>query len=163
MEWIMTDNDSAQHEQWMQAAIEQARLAAQAGEAPIGAVVVRGGEILAADHNRRILDSDPTAHAEMLVLRAAARKLGDWRLNGCSLFVTLEPCCMCAGAIVLARIDRVVYGATDPKAGAVDTLYRLCSDERLNHRVEVVAGVRADECGRLLTDFFAAQRALGKK
>ncbi|HUS90916.1 MAG TPA: nucleoside deaminase, partial [Phycisphaerae bacterium] len=102
-------------------------------------------------------------HAEMLALRAAAGALGDWRLTGCTMVVTLEPCCMCAGAIVLARIDRLVYGAADPKAGAVETLYRLCTDERLNHRVEVVRGVRADECGRLLTEFFRRQREMGKK
>ncbi len=121
------------------------------------------GQIVAAAHNRRILDADPTAHAEMLAIRAAAKALGDWRLEGCTLAVTLEPCCMCAGAIVLARIERLVYGAADPKAGAVDTLYRLCSDERLNHRVQVVSGIGAGECGSILTRFFQAQRALGKK
>ena len=99
----------------------------------------------------------------MLAIRAAAKALGDWRLTGCTLAVTLEPCCMCAGAIVLARIDRLVYGATDPKAGAVATLYHLCTDERLNHRVEVALGVRAEECGRLLSEFFQEQRRLGKK
>ena len=109
------------------------------------------------------MDADPTAHAEVLAIRAAARALGDWRLIGCTLVVTLEPCCMCAGAIVLARIDRLVYGAADPKAGAVETLYRLCCDPRLNHQVQVVAGVRAAECGEILTDFFRRQRAMGKK
>ena len=158
----MTD-DGEQHDAWMSAAIEQARAAADAEEAPIGAVVVRQGRIIAAAHNRRVRDADPTAHAEILAIRAAASAVGDWRLNGCTLAVTLEPCCMCAGAIVLARLDCVVYGAADPKAGAVDTLYQLCSDSRLNHRVDVVAGVRADECGKLLTDFFQAQRAMGKK
>jgi len=147
----------------MSAAIVQARAAAEAGDVPIGAVVVRAGQVIAAAHNRRIIDADPTAHAEMLAIRAAAATTGDWRLTGCTIVVTLEPCCMCAGAIVLARMDRLVYGAVDPKAGAVKTLYRLCNDERLNHRVEVVSGVRADECGQLLTDFFRAQRAMGKK
>ncbi len=156
-------DDSATFDAWMGAALDQARRAEAADDVPIGAVIVRAGEIVAAAHNRRIVDADPTAHAEMLAIRAAAEAIGDWRLNGCTLVVTLEPCCMCAGAIVLARIDRLVYGATDPKAGAVDTLYRICSDERLNHRVEVVAGVRGEACGRILTDFFRAQRAAGKK
>ena len=147
----------------MSAAIAQARAAAEAGDVPIGAVVVRAGQVIAAAHNRRIIDADPTAHAEMLAIRAAAAATGDWRLTGCTLVVTLEPCCMCAGAILLARMDRLVYGAADPKAGAVKTLYTLCNDERLNHQVEVVSGVRGDECGRLLTDFFRAQRAMGKK
>jgi len=147
----------------MQAALEQARLAWQAGDVPIGAVIVRDGQVLAAAHNRRIIDADPTAHAEMLAIRQAASALGDWRLTDCTLAVTLEPCCMCAGAIVLARVPRLVYGAVDPKAGAIDTLYRLCSDPRVNHQVEVVAGVLAAECGQLLSDFFKQQRAMGKK
>ncbi len=153
----------AQYDSVLAAAMEQARLAFQAGEAPIGAAIERDGRIIAAAHNRRLLDSDPTAHAEMLAIRQAAAAIGDWRLTGCTLAVTLEPCCMCAGAIVLARIPRLIYGAADPKAGAVDTLYRLCNDTRLNHQVEVIAGLRAAECGRLLTDFFKQQRALGKK
>ena len=152
-----------QYDDAMACAIVQARAAEALGDVPIGAVVVRDGQVIARAHNRRIIDADPTAHAEMLAIRAAAEAVGDWRLNGCTLVVTLEPCCMCAGAIVLARIDRVVYGASDPKAGAVRTLYTLCDDERLNHRVEIVAGVRADQCGQLLTDFFRAQRAMGKK
>jgi tRNA(adenine34) deaminase len=159
----MTAPTPAQQDAWMQEAIEQARRAEALGDVPIGAVVARDGEIIAAGHNRRIIDADPTAHAEMLAIRSAARVLGDWRLSGCTLAVTLEPCAMCAGAIVLARLDRLVYGATDPKAGAVDTLYRIVTDERLNHRVEVLAGVRGDECGRLLTAFFRRQRAMGKK
>ena len=144
-------------------AINQAAQATAAGDVPVGAVVARGGAVIAAAHNRRALDGDPTAHAEMLAIRSAAEALGDWRLDGCELVVTLEPCCMCAGAIVLARLDRVIYGADDPKAGAVETLYQICSDARLNHVVEVVSGVRAEECGKLLTDFFRAQRAMGKK
>ena len=147
----------------MAAALEQAARAEAAGDVPIGAVVVRGGEVLVSAHNRRIIDRDPTAHAEMLAIRSAAARLGDWRLVGCTMVVTLEPCCMCAGAIVLARMDRLVYGAADPKAGAVDSLYRLCTDERLNHRLEVVAGVRAGECGGMLARFFQAQRAMGKR
>ncbi len=147
----------------MAAAIEQAAKAQAEGDVPIGAVIVREERIIAAAYNRRIIDRDPTAHAEMLAIRKAAERLGDWRLTGCTMVVTLEPCCMCAGAIVLSRLDRLVYGASDPKAGAVDSLYRLCSDGRLNHRVEVTAGMRAEECGRMLTEFFRAQRALGKK
>ncbi len=158
----MTD-PAEQYEVWMRAALEQASLAEAAGDVPVGAVVAREGEIVSAAHNRRIIDSDPTAHAEMLAIRAAADAMGDWRLGGCTLVVTLEPCCMCAGAIVLSRLDCVVYGATDPKAGAVDTLYTLCSDDRLNHRVEVVSGVLGGECGRVLTEFFRKQRSMGKK
>jgi tRNA(adenine34) deaminase len=147
----------------MQAALAQARQAEVMGDVPIGAVVVRGGQMIAAACNRRIIDRDPTAHAEMLAIRAAAAAIGDWRLEGCTLVVTLEPCCMCAGAIVLARIERLVYGAADPKAGAVDTLYQLCNDSRLNHQVQIASGVQGIECGALLTEFFRKQRALGKK
>lgn len=143
--------------------MEQARRAEELGDVPIGAVIARGGRIVAAAFNRRIVDRDPTAHAELLAIRAAAAELGDWRLTDCTLAVTLEPCPMCAGAILLARIARLVYGAADPKAGAVDTLYQLCTDPRLNHRVEVVGGVLADDCGQLLTDFFRRQREMGKK
>lgn len=143
----------------MDLAMAQATAARRAGDVPVGAVVVRDGEVVAAAHNRRTIDSDPTAHAEILAIRAAAAALGDWRLQGCTMVVTLEPCCMCAGAIVLARMECLVYGAADPKAGAVDTLYRLCGDERLNHQLRVVAGVRPTECGKLLTDFFRARRS----
>ena len=153
----------AENERLMRAALEQAREAARLGDVPIGAIVARKGEIIAAAHNRRIIDSDPTAHAEILAIRRAAEMLGDWRLTGCALAVTLEPCCMCAGAVVLARLDRLIYGPADPKAGAVESLYRICTDEKLNHRVEVVSGVLADECGQLLTDFFRTQRKMGKK
>ncbi len=152
-----------EYDEYMSAAIEQARLAEKLGEVPIGAVVVCDGAIIAAAHNRRIVDADPTAHAEMLAIRAAAAATGDWRLGDCTLVVTLEPCCMCAGAIVLARMERLVYGAADPKAGAVDTLYRICSDERLNHRLDVISGVKAAECGQMLTNFFRRQREMGKK
>ena len=138
-------------------------MAQAAGDVPIGAVVVQEDKVLAAAHNRGIIDADPTAHAEMLVIRAAAQALGDWRLDSCTLVVTLEPCCMCAGAIVLARLQKLVYGADDPKAGAIETLYQICNDSRLNHQVEVVHGVRENECSRLLTEFFRTQRAMGKK
>ena len=152
-----------QYEWLMAAALEQAQMAAKLDEVPIGAVVAKDGRIIAAAHNRRTLDADPTAHAEMLAIRTAAEVLGDWRLGGCTLGVTLEPCCMCAGAIVLARIDRLVYGAPDPKAGAVQTLYRICTDDRLNHKLEVVSGVLTEQCADVLSSFFKTQRAKGKK
>jgi tRNA(adenine34) deaminase len=152
------------HGELMDIALQRARAARALEEIPIGAALAGpDGELLAADHNRRHVDGDPTAHAEMLVLRNAARRRGDWRLAGCTLAVTLEPCCMCAGAIVLARIETLVYGAEDPKAGAVRSLYRLCDDDRLNHRVRIVPGIRAEDCGQLLRSFFAEQRARGKK
>ena len=158
------DGNVCDYDRLMAAAIAQALIAQDQGDVPIGAVIAdSGGEIIASAYNRRIIDSDPTAHAEILAIRAAAAAIGDWRLNGCTMVVTLEPCCMCAGAIVLARMGRVVYGAPDPKAGAVNTLHQLCSDPRLNHRVDIVAGVQAAQCGQLLTDFFQAQRAAGKK
>ena len=159
----MTAQAHNEFESLMREAIAEARIAQAGGEVPIGAVVARGGEIIARGYNRRAADADPTAHAEMLAIRAAAAAVGDWRLTGCTLAVTLEPCCMCAGAIVLARLDRLIYGAADPKAGAVETLYNICTDERLNHRVEVVGGVLADQCAELLSDFFTRQRAAGKK
>ncbi len=127
-------------------------------DVPVGCVIVRGDEILAAAGNGRERHHDPTAHAEVLALRAAARVAGSWRLDGCTLFVTLEPCAMCAGAIVLARVDRVVVGAADPKAGFAGSLDNLVQDDRLNHRVELTDGVLAGECGALLTDFFRARR-----
>jgi tRNA(adenine34) deaminase len=147
----------------MMEAIRQAQAAAAEDEVPVGAVIFRDGKILAQAHNGREQLRDPTAHAEMLAITQAASAVADWRLEGCTLYVTLEPCPMCAGAIVLARIPRVVFGATDPKAGAVRSLYRLLDDPRLNHRCEIVEGVMAQECGALLTEFFAAKRALGKK
>ena len=149
----------------MREAIALARHAASIGEVPIGAVVVDDttGEVIGRGYNRRQTDHDPTAHAEVLALREAASRRGHWRLTGCSLLVTLEPCPMCAGAAVNARVRRVVYGCTDPKAGAAETLYRICDDPRLNHRAEVVSGVLAEECAALLQEFFKAQRALSKK
>lgn len=146
------------HTSWMDLAIAAARDAEAHGDVPIGAVVVRDGQELARAHNRREVDADPTAHAELLALREAARHLGTWRLDGCTLYVTLEPCTMCAGALVLARIERVVFAADDPKAGAVGALYDIPRDPRLNHQVEVVRGVRADEGGALLHDFFRERR-----
>ena len=156
---------SDQTENWMKIAIEQAELAMRAGEVPIGCVVVHepSGNVIGRGHNRREADADPTAHAEIVALREAARALGHWRLIDCALVVTLEPCPMCAGAIVAARVPRLIYGAADPKAGAVRTLYHLCEDERLNHQVLVEDGVLAEECAELLREFFRQQRALGKK
>ena len=148
---------------FMQEALAEARVAAAAGEVPVGAVLVYDGRIIARTGNRTIRDCDPTAHAEIVVLREAARILGNYRLTGTTLYVTAEPCSMCAGAIIQARIDRLVYGCDDPKAGAVRTLYQLCEDQRLNHRVEVISGILAEECSQLLRDFFARQRQLGKK
>ncbi len=159
----MSPAGTSYYDQFMGEAIAQAKLAEVAGDVPIGCIIVRDGQIISAAHNRRIIDADPTSHAEVLAISAAAKAIGDWRLTDCSLVVTLEPCCMCAGAIVLARLDRVVYGATDPKAGAVETMYELCTDTRLNHQVEVLSGLRADECSNLLSEFFQVQRRLGKK
>jgi tRNA(adenine34) deaminase len=143
---------------FMRIALVEARQAAIRGEVPVGAVLVSGGEIVAQAHNRRETGADPTAHAEILVLREAAQKQGHWRLSGATLYVTLEPCPMCAGAMVLARIDRLVYGATDPKAGAAGSLFNLVQEPRLNHRMEVIAGVLADECGVVLQEFFRERR-----
>jgi tRNA(adenine34) deaminase len=143
----------------MQVALAEARAAAAAGEVPVGALVVGAdGVRLAAAHNRRETDRDPLAHAELLALRAAARAVGGWRLEGATLYVTLEPCAMCAGAVVLARVARLVYGAADPKAGFCGSLGDLVRDPRLNHRAEVTGGVLADECGELLRGFFADLR-----
>lgn len=148
-------------EPMMRAALELAQEAARAGEAPIGAVIyeTESGTLLAGARNTREAENDPTAHAEVLALREAAAVLGDWRLNRCTLVVTLEPCCMCAGAIVNARVGRVVYGADDPKAGACRSLYRLLEDPRLNHRVAPLRGVLKDESAALLRAFFRAKRS----
>lgn len=147
----------------MQKALEQARIAESMDEVPIGAVVVHQGRLIGAAHNQRQMLHDPTAHAEMLAITQAAEALGDWRLLDCALYVTLEPCPMCAGAIVNARIPLVIFGATDPKAGAVSSLFQLLNDKRLNHRCEVVSGVLDIECSEILTSFFRRQRQLGKK
>jgi tRNA(adenine34) deaminase len=150
---------------WMLEAIAQARAAAALGEVPIGCVIVHDPTqaIVGRGHNRRETDRDPTAHAEIIALREAGHTIGHWRLLDCTMYVTLEPCPMCAGALVNARIPRLVYGCDDPKAGAVRTLFQICEDARLNHRVEVQGGIMSDECAALLQDFFKAQRALGKK
>ena len=142
----------------MRLALEDARRSQGWGDVPIGAVVARGQEVLARAGNERERRGDPTAHAEILALREAAGRAGSWRLDGCALYVTLEPCAMCAGAVVLARIDRLVFGAADPKAGFAGSLGDLVRDPRLNHRVEVASGVLAEEAGDLLRDFFASRR-----
>jgi tRNA(adenine34) deaminase len=146
------------HEQMMDLAVAEAEAAAGHDDVPIGAVVVVDGEVVASAHNRREVDADPTAHAEILALREAAEARGRWRLDGATLYVTLEPCAMCAGALVLARVDRLVFGADDQKAGAVGALWDIPRDPRLNHNVEVVRGVQAERCGTLLKEFFAARR-----
>ena len=143
---------------WMDMALDEARTAAQAGDVPVGAVVVRQGKLVARAHNRREALGDPTAHAEMLALSQAARALGGWRLAGTTVYVTLEPCPMCAGALVLARVDRLVYAAADPKAGAIVSLYRLGDDARLNHRLKIAGGVRAEAASALLREFFRMRR-----
>ena len=147
------------HDRLMGLAIEQARAAERGGDVPIGAVVARGGEPLAAAGNERELRRDPTAHAEILAIRAAAEALGGWRLPDTTLYVTLEPCAMCAGAIVLARIPEVVYGAPDPKAGAAGSVLDVLAEPALNHRPDVIGGVLEDECAALLTEFFSARRS----
>ncbi len=148
--------------QFMQEALEEARQAAEVGEVPVGAVVVHGSQIITRAHNTRELENDPTGHAELSAMREASRLLRSWRLVGCTLYVTLEPCFMCAGAIINARVDRVVFGASDPKAGAVVSLANVLADERLNHAPEVVAGVEAEDCGDLLREFFRAARQRGR-
>ena len=143
----------------MRAALVEAQAAAASGEVPIGAVVLdSSGAVIAVAHNEREVGCDPTAHAEVVALRRAGTALGSWQLDGCTLVVTLEPCTMCAGALVLARVSRLVFGAWDPKAGAVGSLWDVVRDRRLNHRPEVVAGVSADECGSLIADFFEQRR-----
>ena len=151
-------------ERWMRIALEEADVAASKGEVPVGAVIVSAtGELLATGHNLRETDEDPTAHAEIVAIRLAAQKLGTWRLEDTTLYVTLEPCVMCAGAMVNARVGRLVYGAADPKAGACTTLFTIGTDTRLNHRFPIVSGVLAEECADRLRRFFAALRAQGKK
>jgi tRNA(adenine34) deaminase len=143
----------------MELALAEAHAAAEDGEVPVGAVTLMAGKVVAARHNEREAAADPTAHAEILALRETAAALGGWRLSEITLVVTLEPCPMCAGALLAARVGRLVYGATDPRAGACGTLYNLCADPRLNHELEVTSGVRAAECGAVLSSFFAAKRA----
>ncbi len=154
------DNAGRSHLEMMRRALALAREAALIGEVPVGAVVVREGRVISQAYNLRETLDDPTAHAERLALTLAGRALGTWRLDDCTLYVTLEPCPMCAGAIVQSRVARLVYGAWDPKAGACDSLYRIVTDPRLNHRAEVTAGVLAEECGAVLTEFFKARRPM---
>ncbi len=149
---------TALDERMMRLALEEARRAGSAGDVPVGAVLARGGEVLARAGNARERARDPTAHAEVVVLREGARRLGTWHLEGCAIYVTLEPCAMCAGALVLARVGRLVFGAADPKAGFVGSLGDLVRDPRLNHAVEVVSGVLAGECGEVLREFFRDRR-----
>jgi tRNA(adenine34) deaminase len=151
------------HEHYMQFALNEAEQAMREEEVPIGAVIVHNDRIIAQAHNQREQLHDPTAHAEMIAITQAAESLQSWRLDGCTLYVTLEPCPMCAGAILQARIPLVVYGAADPKAGAVQSLYQLLNDARLNHRCEVASGILAEPCGQILSRFFQEQRRLGKK
>ena len=164
LDLTLTDPAHPFHLLHMEMALEEAGLALAADEVPIGAVIVhpeRG--VIARAHNHRELLQDPTAHAEMIALTQAARSLGSWRLDDAMLYVTLEPCPMCAGAIVQARMPIVVYGAADPKAGACHTLYQITNDPRLNHRCQVIGGVLSDRCAAMLTDFFVGKRRLGKK
>ena len=149
----MSDDD------YMRLALEQARSALEHDDVPIGAVIVRGDEVIASARNERELRKDPTAHAEILALRAATEGAGTWRLDDATMYVTLEPCPMCAGALVLARLERLVYAAADPRAGAALSLYNIVQDPRLNHRVEVSTGVLADECSEILRSFFEARRS----
>lgn len=151
-------NITKEDEEFMRLAIEQAKIAQENGDVPIGALIVHQNQIIGKAYNQREQLKDPTAHAEIIALTQAAAALQSWRLTGCTMYVTLEPCPMCAGALVLARIDRLVYGCDDPKTGACKTLYNIVQDERLNHRLEVRTGVLADDCSRLLQDFFQQKR-----
>lgn len=161
---IESTSEDLDHPLFMRRAIQQAILAYEADEVPIGAIIVSPQQkIIAAAYNQKIQLNDPTAHAEVLAITQAAAALEDWRLSGCTLYVTLEPCPMCAGAILQARIDTVVFGAYDPKAGAVTSLYQLLNDSRLNHRCQVIEGLMAEECGQILSAFFQEKRAQGKK
>ena len=144
---------------FLQLAIAEARQAELSGEVPVGSIIVRDGEVIARGHNRVITDSDPTAHAEIVALRAAGIALQNYRLEGCDLYTTLEPCAMCAGAILHARIRRLIYAAPDPKAGACGSVLAVLNHPQLNHRVEVTSGLLAEECGAMLTEFFRARRA----
>ena len=148
----MTDHE------FMELAVQEALQASQAGEVPVGAVLVQDGEVVARDHNRPISLNDPTAHAEILALRAGAARMGNYRLSGCELYVTIEPCLMCAGAIVQSRISRLIFGSRDEKGGAVKSLYHILEDPRLNHRVQVIEGVLGEQCQEIMQAFFSARR-----
>ena len=155
--------DDEMHRHYMNLAYQQAAAAMEQNEVPVGAVIVHDNRVVATGYNQRERLRDPTAHAEMIAITQAATAIESWRLEDCTLYVTLEPCPMCAGAIVQARVPRVVFGAFDPKAGAAGSLYNLLNDERFNHRAEVIAGVEAERCGAILSEFFRRQRRLGKK
>jgi len=152
------DMQSGEDAAWMELALEQARLAAAVGEVPVGALVIKDGEIIGRGHNRNLLDNDPTAHAEIVALRQAAARLGNHRLVGCVMVATIEPCSMCAGALIHARIARLVYGASDPKAGAAGSTVQVINHPRLNHHMEVTAGVLAGRCSEILQEFFRRKR-----
>lgn len=154
----MDPETQSEYEHWMAQALEEARRAGALGEVPVGAVIVRDGHRVASGHNLTHTLQDPSAHAEMVAMRRAAQATGQWRLLGCTLYVTLEPCAMCAGAIIHARVDRLVYGADDPKAGAVKSVYDIIANPRLNHRLQWDGGVLAAECGTILQEFFRARR-----
>ena len=143
---------------FMERALNQAKVAYKKGEVPVGAVVVKDGKVISRGYNLRETTNDPTAHAELLAMKKASKKLDSWRLSGCTLYVTLEPCPMCSGVIVNSRIDRVVFGAYDQKAGCCTTLYHLCNDERFNHRSEILGGVMEEDCAKILSDFFKEKR-----
>jgi tRNA(adenine34) deaminase len=143
---------------WMQVALEQARKAAAAGEVPVGALVIKDGKIVGQGHNRNLLEADPTAHAEIVALRQAAAQLGNHRLGGCTVYATIEPCSMCAGALIHARVSRLVYGASDPKAGAAGSVLQVLNHPGLNHKMEITSGVLAGKCAKLLQDFFRHKR-----
>jgi len=162
--WLLDQElEPLSDEHWMRQALKLAQQAADQDEVPVGAIIVHKNKIIASAFNQREQLADPTAHAEMIAITQAASHLNSWRLLECSMFVTLEPCPMCAGAILQSRIPRIVYGALDPKAGAVVSLFQLLNDPRLNHRCETLSGVLANECGRILTEFFDRKRKLGKK
>lgn len=157
------DSDFVPHEHFMKLALQQAVAAFELDEVPVGAVIVHEDRVIGAAHNRSIQLRDPTAHAEMMAITQAAEVIGDWRLENCTLYATLEPCPMCAGAILQSRIPHVVFGATDPKSGAVKSVFQLLSDHRLNHRSTIVDGIMQEDCGAILTEFFRQKRAQGKK
>lgn len=158
---MSASDENSVHEYWMQKALQQARMAEHLGEVPIGAVVVFDGKLIGAGYNRREIDQNPLGHAELAAIRQASQYLGGWRLAGCALYVTLEPCPMCAGAIVQARIGRVCFGAFDPKSGYAGSLHNTLRDQRLNHQVEITSGVCQAECSRLLQSFFRRLRSKG--
>lgn len=163
MEWVTTEIASSSDQFFMGFALIEARTARDYGEVPIGAALIMGDQLISAGYNKPIGLNDPTAHAEIQAIRDAARKIGNYRLTDATLFVTIEPCAMCAGAIVNARIKRLVYGANDPRAGAVSSVFQICNNSSLNHQVEVTSGVRADECRNLIQMFFRQKREIGQK